>query len=213
MFFIVKIDERCPMMDNPLAECELIRLLKTYADSELTEPENIELEEAYNRFVNQVAEMSERTIPAIDFLRCLVVTQLKFEQMKLNLKPSRHRIQLFYIDAAVKVLKCERDLFMLKLKYPEMDKSSTKKYKSPLYWSSTSTDLIELLTAMHAAGIVKKIDGSEAEMTMMVRTFETLFNCHIKNPARCRNAAINRKIRLTRFLDLLKGALTNMSQR
>lgn len=102
---------------------------------------------------------------------------------------------------------------MLKLKYPQMGRQNGKQYKSPLYWSRTPTDLMELLAAMHAAGIVKKIDGSDAEMTLMVQSFETFFNCHIKNPARCRNAAVNRKLRLTKFLDFLKGALTNISQR
>lgn len=102
---------------------------------------------------------------------------------------------------------------MLKLKYPQMGRQNGKQYKSPLYWTRTPTDLMELLSALHAAGIVKKIDGSEAEMTLMVQSFETLFNCHIKNPARCRNATINRKIRLTKFLDFLKGALTDISQR
>lgn len=201
------------MMDNPLAECELITFLKIHADAELSGPENIRLEEAYTRFVEQVVELSERNLSSVDFLRYLTVTKTSLEKMKLNFKPAVHRMQSFFIDAAIKYLNCEWELFMLKLKYPVICGSHVPKYKSPLYWSSTPTDLIELLSAMHAAGIVKKVDGSTAEMTVMVQTFETLFNCRIKNPARCRNAAINRKIRLTRFLDFLKGALINISQR
>ena len=201
------------MMDNPLAECEFIHLLKTYADSEPMEPENILLEEAYNRFIEQVVELSEQARSSIDFLRCLKITEITLTKMKLTIKPTLHKIQAFFIDAAVKYLNCEREFLMLKLKYPQMGRQNGKQYKSPLYWSRTPTDLMELLAAMHAAGIVKKIDGSDAEMTLMVQSFETFFNCHIKNPARCRNAAVNRKLRLTKFLAFLKGALTNISQR
>lgn len=200
-------------MDNPLVECELIHLLKTYADSELREPENTLLEEAYNRFVEQVVDLSEHSLSSIDFLRHLKITEITLAKIKLNIQPALHKIQAFFIDAAIKYLNCEQELVMLRLKYPQMGRPNGKQYQSPLYWSRTPTDLMELLSALQAAGSIKKIDGTDAEMTLMVESFEKFFNCHIKNPARCRNAAINRKIRLTRFLDLLKGALTNISQR
>ena len=110
---MVLIDVRCPMMDNPLAECEFIHLLKTYADSEPMEPENILLEEAYNRFIEQVVELSEQARSSIDFLRCLKITEITLTKMKLTIKPTLHKIQAFFIDAAVKYLNCEREFLML----------------------------------------------------------------------------------------------------
>ena len=93
------------MMDNPLAECELITFLKIHADAELSGPENIRLEEAYTRFVEQVVELSERNLSSVDFLRYLTVTKTSLEKMKLNFKPAIHKMQLFFIDAEIKYLK------------------------------------------------------------------------------------------------------------
>ena len=43
--------------------------------------------------------------------------------------------------------------------------------------------------------------------------FSWMFNVRINNPIQCRRGVINRKLRLTRFLDLLRNSLIEESQR
>ena len=75
------------------------------------------------------------------------------------------------------------------------------------------TDLMELISALHASGAIRKADGTPAELNKLVRAFELLLNVSFKNPDRCRNAALNRKVNVTKFLDALKQALVERSQR
>ena len=72
---------------------------------------------------------------------------------------------------------------------------------------------MELISALHASGAIRKADGTPAELNKLVRTFELLLNVSFKNPDRCRNAALNRKVNVTKFLDALKQALFERSQR
>ena len=75
------------------------------------------------------------------------------------------------------------------------------------------TDLMERISARHASGAIRKADGTPAELNKLVRSFELLLNVSFKNPDRCRNAALNRKVSVTKFLDALKQALVERSQR
>ncbi len=47
----------------------------------------------------------------------------------------------------------------------------------------------------------------------ITREFETLCNTSFKNPDNCRWAILNRKNRLTHFLDTLRGTLVELSQK
>ena len=74
-------------------------------------------------------------------------------------------------------------------------------------------DVMELLYALHLIEAFRKSDGSKIEFSIVIRTFEEVLHIQIKNYERFKNAAINRKFYLTRFLDRLKGALIERSQR
>lgn len=49
-------------------------------------------------------------------------------------------------------------------------------------------------------------------MELLVEYFSWMFNVRINNPNQCRRAVVNRKLRLTRFLNLLRGCLIEKSQ-
>lgn len=103
----------------------------------------------------------------------------------------------------------------MQLRYPALATQQSKHIRSPYYWSAeyTLTDLMELISALHASGAIRKADGTPAELNKLVRTFELLLNVSFKNPDRCRNATLNRKVNVTKFLDALKQALVERSQR
>ena len=105
-------------------------------------------------------------------------------------------------------LRIEHSAVMNRLREPE-------KPRSALYLAEpfTPTDLMELITALHTAGVGRRIDGTRANVEQLVELFSWMFNVRINNPIQCRRGVINRKLRLTRFLDLLRNSLIEESQR
>ena len=65
---------------------------------------------------------------------------------------------------------------------------------------------------MQGLGVGRCLDGSQASLDMFVESFSWMFNVRINNPNQCKHAILNRKLRLTRFLDLLRGYLIERSQ-
>lgn len=107
-------------------------------------------------------------------------------------------------------------LVFTRLRYPSIaDPVSVEVPKSPLYLSKefTPTDLMELIAALQISGAVRRIDGSPADLPTLVDVLSKSFNVRINNPEQCRHAVINRKLRLTRFLDLLRNHLIECSRR
>lgn len=72
---------------------------------------------------------------------------------------------------------------------------------------------MELIAALQISGAVRRIDGSPADLPTLVNVLSKSFNVRINNPEQCRHAVINRKLRLTRFLDLLRNHLIECSRR
>ena len=97
-------------------------------------------------------------------------------------------------------LRIEHSAVMNRLREPEKPRSAP-------------TDLMELITALHTAGVGRRIDGTRANVEQLVELFSWMFNVRINNPIQCRRGVINRKLRLTRFLDLLRNSLIEESQR
>lgn len=85
----------------------------------------------------------------------------------------------------------------------------------PLAWSSAFTlaDLMEVVVALHTLGAVRKPNGTPVTFKDLVRAFERFLNVSILNPDRCRYTTINRKLHLTKFLDTMREALVELSQR
>ena len=59
----------------------------------------------------------------------------------------------------------------------------------------------------------RRIDGTRANVEQLVELLSWMFNVRINNPDQCRHAVVNRKLRLMRFLDLLRNHLIECSQR
>ena len=89
------------------------------------------------------------------------------------------------------------------------------KNEVPLAWSSAFTlaDLMEVIVALHTLGAVRKPNGTPVTFKDLVRAFERFLNVSILNPDRCRYTTINRKLHLTKFLDTMREALVELSQR
>ena len=186
-----------------ISECELFRLFSLCGEAFSSDEISTRLETAIEHFVE----------PVIDQLRLLAHLCGYLERMKYRY--AEEPIKKGYFETIIAHVEIERRILLVQLRYPALATRQSKHIRSPYYWSAeyTLTDLMELISALHASGAIRKADGTPAELNKLVRTFELLLNVSFKNPDRCRNAALNRKVNVTKFLDALKQALVERSQR
>lgn len=76
--------------------------------------------------------------------------------------------------------------------------------KTPVNWTATKADLVELIYALHAAGAV---NHSRVEIHLLARVIETIFGVKLGNCYRAFQDIRSRKKNRTPFLDTLKEML------
>ena len=85
--------------------------------------------------------------------------------------------------------------------------------KYPNHHCFSPNNIMELITALHLSGAIRRIDGTRVDLATLVDVLSRTFNVRINNPEQCRHTLINRKLRLTHFLDILRNNLIAYSQR
>lgn len=196
-----------------ISECDLFNLLRMSEDL-FSSVETCELmEKAINHFTTRITRLSNKQQSKTELLRLYANLRGRLERMKLSY--ADYPVKLMYLNSVISYLDVERRIVLLQLRYPILTTERKPRCRSPFYWSSayTPTDLMEMVSALHAAGVICKADGSPVELNKLIRTFEYLFNISIKNPERCRYATLNRKVRITQFLDTLRQAFIELCQR
>lgn len=175
------------------------------------------LEASYARFVGSVQRLvaSEQCAP-LDMLHAL--SRARNRLVRLRSCGVQHPAALVaLLEGAVAHLEFEIRMVYLRIEHPAVTDRLPQSDKpcSTLYLAEpfTPTDLMELITALHTAGVGRRIDGSRANIELLVEQFSWMFNVRINNPIQCRRGVINRKLRLTRFLDMLRNSLIEESQR
>ena len=174
------------------------------------------LYELFEKFIEELIDYSSdehRSI--IERLRCMNFTHKQLSLLEEQKHTATEHLITDYMIRTLFLIDMEIRLLNLRLQYPRSGIVPKVKIESPLYLSKelTVTDLVELLYALHLIEAFRKSDGSRIEFSVVIHTFEEVLHIRIKNYERFKNAAINRKIRLTGFLDQLKAALTERSQR
>jgi len=190
----------CTSLENNSGQCDLERLKISYA-----------------RFVGNVQRLvvSEQCTP-LDMLHALSRARNRLVRLR-SCEERRPAALVALWEGAVAHLDFEIRMVHLRIEHPAvMDRlPQSEKPRSALYLAEpfTPTDLMELITALHSAGVGRRIDGTRANVEQLVELFSWMFNVRINNPIQCRRGVINRKLRLTRFLDLLRNSLIEESQR
>lgn len=190
----------CTSLESDSGQCDLERLKASYA-----------------RFVGSVQRLvvSEQCAP-LDMLHALSRARNRFVRLR-SCEERRPAALVALWEGAVSHLEFEMRMVHLRIEHPAvMDRlPQSEKPRSVLYLAEpfTPTDLMELITALHSAGVGRRIDGTRANVEQLVELFSWMFNVRINNPIQCRRGVINRKLRLTRFLDLLRNSLIEESQR
>ena len=88
---------------------------------------------------------------------------------------------------------------------------SRKSYDLKLYWKGTDSDLLELVTALYASGVIES-NRPKLERKELMSAFENLFNLRIKNREVKLHKVRERKKDPAAFLERLKQTFTKNSE-
>ena len=200
---------------SELEENLFIRLLTTSLDRRLTDSERKALDAANEDYINTLHAMSQdlRKSP-LETLHQLIRANARLNRLE-NCICDKHSLQASLLKSAIQLTNFEIRLVFTRLRYPSIaDPVSVEIPKSTLFLSGqfTPTDIMELATALQLSGAIRRIDGTRVDLATLVDVLSRTFNVRINNPEQCRHAVVNRKLRLTRFLDFLRNSLVEYSQ-
>lgn len=200
-----------------LEKNSFIRLVRLSLTRPLSERELKEAESACGRYVSNVQRLLEpQRLSAADTLHALARSKMRL----VRLRDGAVKIQpelLPLLAAAIEMTEFEIQMVHLRITHPAImnTEKGAPQPKSPIYLAEgfTLTDLMEVATAMQGLGVGRLIDGSAVSVETFVEQIAWLFNVRVKNPDQARYAVVNRKLRLTRFLDRLRGYLIEESKK
>ena len=201
-------------MEN-LDKNQFIVTLDTLLNRRLSDAECTAFHAAYEEFIDLLHGLAVQSSKSpLDLLHELARLQSRLMRLQ-ELIVGKESPQASLLESALLLTNFEIRLIFTRLRYPSIaDQVSVEVPRSPLFLSGqfTPTDIMELATALHLSGAIRRIDGTRVDLTTLVDVLSRTFNVRINNPEQCRHAVVNRKLRLTRFLDFLRNSLVEYSQ-
>ena len=203
------------IMEN-LDKNQFIVTLDTLLNRRLSDAECTAFHAAYEEFIDLLHGLAVQSSKSpLDLLHELARLQSRLMRLQERIV-GKESPQASLLESALLLTNFEIRLIFTRLRYPSIaDQVSVEVPRSPLFLSGqfTPTDIMELATALHLSGAIRRIDGTRVDLTTLVDVLSRTFNVRINNPEQCRHAVVNRKLRLTRFLDFLRNNLIAYSQR
>lgn len=199
-----------------LEKVPFIRMLDTLLNRRLSDAECTAFHASYEEFIDLLHSLTAQSCRSpLDLLHELARLQSSLMRLQERII-EKESPQASLLKSALLLTNFEIRLIFTRLRYPSIaDPVSVEIPKSPLFLSEqfTPTDIMELTTALHLSGAIRRVDGTRVDLTTLVDVLSRTFNVRINNPEQCRNTLINRKLRLTHFLDILRNNLIAYSQR
>lgn len=190
-------------------------MLDTLLNRRLSDAECTAFHAAYEKFIDLLHGLTAQSCKSpLDLLHELARLQSRLMRLQERIV-GKESPQASLLESALLLTNFEIRLIFTRLRYPSIaDQVSVEVPRSPLFLSGqfTPTDIMELATALHLSGAIRRIDGTRVDLTTLVDVLSRTFNVRINNPEQCRHAVVNRKLRLTRFLDFLRNSLVEYSQ-
>ena len=199
-----------------LEKVPFIRMLDTLLNRRLSDSECTAFHASYEEFIDLLHGLTVQSCKSsLDLLHELARLQSRLMRLRERIV-EQESPQASLLKSAIQLTNFEIRLVFTRLRYPSIaDPVSVEVPKSPLFLSEqfTPTDIMELATALQLSGAIRRIDGTRVDLATLVDVLSRTFNVRINNPEQCRYAVVNRKLRLTRFLDFLRNNLIAYSQR
>lgn len=191
-----------------------IVMLYTRMNEELSETDSIRMYEAYNRFIDRIQRLSKQGNQSkLDSLHTLARIRERIARL-LERCDNKHSVQYSLLKSALALIGFEKKMIYLQLKYPGIrEVQSHRRSELKISKKFTNSDLMEVIASLASIEFFCLCDDSPASFMQITREFETLCNTRIKNPDNCRWAVLNRKNRLTHFLDTLRNTLVELSRK
>ena len=184
-------------MKNP-EKVPFIGMLETFLDRRLLSPEQDALDAAYEDYVDMLHSLTARSLrPPLDLLHDLARLQSRLMRSQARIV-EKESPQASLLESALLLTNFEIRLVFTRLRYPSIAAPvSVEVPKSPLFLSEqfTPTDIMELKTALHLSGAIRRIDGTRIDLATLVDVLSRTFNVRINNPEQCHHTLINRKLR------------------
>ncbi len=202
-----------------LIETPLFNLFASYLNG--SEPAAGELPAAYDHFVTCLAGLSQDG-DLMKQLRRLNYTkiELAFMQQTCNGMTETHRHVLYdvFLSKTLALLDAEAEMVKEMLRYggvpagfkAETVRGSGKKPAVTLTWNGTDSDLIELVAALMAAGVIGTAEGRELKVVDVIRIFEEVFHLKINALYTKRGKVFDRCTDTTPFIDSLRKSYNRM---
>ena len=178
-----------------------------------------DLPAAYDDFANQLAELSQDE-DRMKLLRRLNYTkiELSFMQQTCNvMEGGRHILYDVFISKTLSLLETEIEITKDYFRYHAGDTSMKmeihrqgNKRKSTLRWNGTDNDLIELVAALMAAGVVDCAEGKKLTVVDVIRVFDDAFNLKINALYTKRGKVFDRCTVSTPFIDSIRKSYIKM---
>ena len=179
----------------------------------------VELPAAYDDFANLLAGLPQdedrmKQLRRLNYTRI----ELSFLQQTCNaMKEGRHILYDVFINKTLSLLEAEiemtKDFFRhhagdtgMKMEIHRQD----NKRKSTLRWNGTDNDLIELVAALMAAGVVDCAEGKKLTIVDVIRVFEDAFNLKINALYTKRGKVFDRCTVSTPFIDSIRKSYIKM---
>ena len=203
------------IMDN-LDKNQFIVMLDTLLNRRLSDAECTAFHAAYEKFIDLLHGLTVQSCKSsLDLLHELARLQSCLMRLQERIV-EKESPQVLLLKSALLLTNFEIRLVFTRVRYPSIAAPvSVEVPKSPLFLSEqfTPTDIMELATALQLSGAIRRIDGTRIDLATLVDVLSGTFNVRINNPEQCRHTLINRKLRLTHFLDILRNNLIAYSQR
>ena len=203
------------IMEN-LDKNQFIVTLDTLLNRRLSDAECTAFHAAYEEFIDLLHGLAVQSSKSpLDLLHELARLQSRLMRLQERIV-GKESPQASLLESALLLTNFEIRLIFTRLRYPSIaDQVSVEVPRSPLFLSGqfTPTDIMELATALQLSGAIRRIDGTRVDLATLVDVLSGTFNVRINNPEQCRHTLINRKLRLTHFLDILRNNLIAYSQR
>ena len=157
------------IMDN-LDKNQFIVMLDTLLNRRLSDAECTAFHASYKEFIDLLHELA----------------RLQSRLMRLQARiVEKESPQASLLKSELLLTNFEIRLVFTRLRYPSIAAPvSVEVPKSPLFLSEqfTPTDIMELKTALHLSGAIRRIDGTRIDLATLVDVLSRTFNVRINNP-------------------------------